>query len=276
MLFYLNGLWRRLPPGETEARRLGFGFGLGVFTTLGVRGGRPLFLEDHLRRLERNARLLSLRMSSRTVVRALMDEGLRRMGQSDGVVKIMLAGPVTRGDLSRGPERLAIAIMPARPVPPAVDLLLAPYEPTRWHAYKLTAYLDSAMLAARARAARCFDAVAVAQGELLDTSMANLFLVDRSGIKTPPADGRILPGIARARLLAAREPAICERRLYMGDLSGALCVFLTNSVRGPIPVRRVLDERRATLWQAKGRPDVPDKVRDAYRRLVDIDSVGTS
>jgi branched-subunit amino acid aminotransferase/4-amino-4-deoxychorismate lyase len=215
-------------------------------------------------------------LPTRVAVSALIQDGIRRSGQGDGVVKIMLAGPDKFSDSRRAPDRLIIGVMPARPAPPAVDLLLLPFEPTRWHAHKLTAYLDSAMLATRARAARCFDAVAVARGALLDTSMANLFLVDGSVIKTPPADGDILPGIARARLLASRELGIRECRLYVQDLRTASCVFLTNSVRGPIPVRRLMDERGATVWQSKGRAAVPEPVRRVYRNLLEADSAGTS
>jgi len=165
-------------------------------------------------------------------------------------------------------------VMPGRSAPRAVDLLVSPMVPTRWHAHKLTAYIDAAILAGRARSARCFDALAVAGGEFLDTSMANIFRVDRAGIQTPPADGRILPGIARQQLLAVKELGIRECRLHLRDLHGTLGLFLTNSVRGIIPVGRLLDNRRNTLWRSAGAASVPKALWAAYQQQLQNDLRG--
>ncbi len=74
--------------------------------------------------------------------------------------------------------------------------------------------------------------------ELLEAGWANLFAVREETLWTPPADGRILPGIARSALLeiAAEEgiPA-SESPLRAQDLYKAEEVFLTNSVRGIEP-----------------------------------------
>jgi para-aminobenzoate synthetase / 4-amino-4-deoxychorismate lyase len=58
---------------------------------------------------------------------------------------------------------------------------------------------------------------------------------------TPPADGRILPGIARRRVLevaAAAGIETGEERLRLDDLRAGE-VFLAGSVRGVEPVRSV-------------------------------------
>jgi para-aminobenzoate synthetase/4-amino-4-deoxychorismate lyase len=76
--------------------------------------------------------------------------------------------------------------------------------------------------------------------EVLEAGRANVFLVAEGGIATPPADGRILPGTARAATLElAAELGIpaAERRLYARDLAAADDLFLTSSVRGIRPVR---------------------------------------
>ena len=77
-------------------------------------------------------------------------------------------------------------------------------------------------------------------GEVLEAGRANVFVVADGGIATPPADGRILPGTARAATLdLAAELGIpaAERRLYLDDLRGADDLFLTSSLRGIRPVR---------------------------------------
>jgi para-aminobenzoate synthetase/4-amino-4-deoxychorismate lyase len=74
--------------------------------------------------------------------------------------------------------------------------------------------------------------------ELLEAGWANLFAVREETLWTPPADGRILPGIARAALIEiAREEGLptSERPLHAEDLYTAEETFLTNSVRGIEP-----------------------------------------
>ncbi|HEX4304647.1 MAG TPA: aminotransferase class IV [Solirubrobacterales bacterium] len=80
--------------------------------------------------------------------------------------------------------------------------------------------------------------------EVLEAGRANIFIVTGGGLATPPADGRILPGTARAATLdLAAELGVpaTERRLYAADLRAADDLFLTSSLRGIRPVRSVDD-----------------------------------
>ncbi|MFT3863164.1 MAG: aminotransferase class IV [Solirubrobacterales bacterium] len=76
--------------------------------------------------------------------------------------------------------------------------------------------------------------------EVLEAGRANLFLVKDGALATPPADGRILPGTARAATLdLAAELGVpaAERPLHLADLREADDLFLTSSLRGIRPVR---------------------------------------
>jgi para-aminobenzoate synthetase / 4-amino-4-deoxychorismate lyase len=71
--------------------------------------------------------------------------------------------------------------------------------------------------------------------ELLEAGWANLFAVSDGVLRTPPVDGRILPGVARAAVLEIAADEGLETReqpLCREDLLGAEEVFLTNSIRG--------------------------------------------
>ena len=75
-------------------------------------------------------------------------------------------------------------------------------------------------------------------GRALEASRASLFAVGDGWLATPPADGRILPGIARRRTIeTARDMGIevREESLPLLSLSGRE-VFLAGSVRGIEPV----------------------------------------
>lgn len=78
---------------------------------------------------------------------------------------------------------------------------------------------------------------------VLETTRANVFAVLADGtIATPPADGAVLPGIARARVLAlARERglAVAEAPVAASALVGAREAFATGSVRGIEPIASI-------------------------------------
>jgi branched-subunit amino acid aminotransferase/4-amino-4-deoxychorismate lyase len=113
---------------------------------------------------------------------------------------------------------------------------------------------------AEARAGGADDGIALGDdGALLETALGNLWLL-RDGVWcTPPLDGRVLPGIARAVVLeraAAAGLPVAERRLDLGDLHCARALVVTNAVHGPraaaLPEATVaiLDGRFAAIWAA--------------------------
>ena len=83
-----------------------------------------------------------------------------------------------------------------------------------------------------------------ATGEVLEASRANVCAIDGDLVITPPADGRILEGVARARAIAAARSLgieVREEALTLERLITAGEAFLTGSVRGMEPVRTVDD-----------------------------------
>jgi para-aminobenzoate synthetase/4-amino-4-deoxychorismate lyase len=103
-----------------------------------------------------------------------------------------------------------------------------------------------------------------ADDEVLEAGRANLFVVADGALATPPADGRILPGTARASTLElAADLGIptAERSLHLTDLKRADDLFLTSSLRGIRPVHSLdgeplagsdpLVERLATALRAR-------------------------
>jgi len=102
-----------------------------------------------------------------------------------------------------------------------------------------------------------------AAGDVTEATTANVFVVERDGIVTPPLAAGVLPGVtrsivlllARARGLAAREEPISVPRLR-----DAAEVFLTASTAEVMPVVR-LDGRRI----GGGRPGpITRLLQDAY------------
>lgn len=76
-------------------------------------------------------------------------------------------------------------------------------------------------------------------GVVLEASRANVFAIRGETLVTPPADGRLLPGIARRRVMEAADASGLlphETELTIEDLVAADEVLLAGSVRGIEPV----------------------------------------
>jgi para-aminobenzoate synthetase/4-amino-4-deoxychorismate lyase len=79
-----------------------------------------------------------------------------------------------------------------------------------------------------------------ADGAVLEAGRANVFAILDGALATPPVDGRILPGTARAatvELAGELGIEVAARPLTLDDLRRSGEVFLTSSVRGIRPAR---------------------------------------
>ena len=103
-----------------------------------------------------------------------------------------------------------------------------------------------------------------ADGTLLETSRGSLFLVRDGVVSTPRVDGRLLPGVTRARVIELASAAgieVLEEELPLDRLLEADEVFMTGAVRGVEPV-----------WSARGLRDweageLPPRVAAELHRL---------
>jgi para-aminobenzoate synthetase/4-amino-4-deoxychorismate lyase len=77
-----------------------------------------------------------------------------------------------------------------------------------------------------------------ADGEVLEAAWANVWALEGTRLLTPPADGRILPGVTRARLLYIAGQvglSVAEERLSLERLAHAEAILLTSSLRFAVP-----------------------------------------
>jgi para-aminobenzoate synthetase/4-amino-4-deoxychorismate lyase len=90
---------------------------------------------------------------------------------------------------------------------------------------------------------------------VLEASRANVFAIEDGVLVTPAADGRILPGIARARAIetaGALGFEVREERLDVQRLLAGGEAFLTGSVRGIEPVRSLGEAELAPPGEVLG------------------------
>ncbi|MFO0910241.1 MAG: aminotransferase class IV [Isosphaeraceae bacterium] len=242
-----------------------FEHGLGLFETLRTYQGRVPLLARHLERLQRSAHELGLSLSG---VRLPGADDVRALRDADGspadrVVRLTLSGGL---DASGG----ATLWMRLLPLPEPLRHRGAVVDLGAWwiHAHDPFARHKSLNYWSRRRAyesarALGFDEVLSVGGlqgvrTIWEGSRTNLFAVHRNVLMTPALDGPLVPGIMRGLVLErARELSLdiaTGRGLLASALAGADEVFLTNSVRGIIPVSCVVDSTGADpmTWDAPG------------------------
>ena len=83
-----------------------------------------------------------------------------------------------------------------------------------------------------------------ADGHVTEGAITSLFFVRGRTACTPAVECGLLPGITRAAVIELCRrigPAVREGRFGEGDLCGADEIFCTNSLRGVVRVRQLLD-----------------------------------
>jgi para-aminobenzoate synthetase / 4-amino-4-deoxychorismate lyase len=203
----------RLPAALSHGRRPDPAYG--VFETVLVQDGEPLALEEHLGRLARSiAELYDVTLHPRAAMQARA-----AAATATGTARLRIVADVDGA--------LAISVSPERPHGDA-PILLRPFAlPGGLGRHK---WRDRSLV--EALAAEVPGAVPLlidTDGLVLEAAYANVWIVEGDALLTPPADGRILPGVTRAATLAgerfAREEPIELERLARAD-----AVFVTSSI----------------------------------------------
>ncbi len=210
---------------------------MGVFETLLIVDGVPIELEAHVERLSASVRELF---------------GAELLGDVRELVRERAAGLAH--------SRLRLTLAPGPDGRLAADVVTAPIDPAKmfpsWERaialrpLPIRGGLGAHKWADRSRLARdganeregCLALVLDAGEQVLEASRANVFAVERGVLVTPPADGRLLAGVARRRTIEAARALAIELReepLALARLRSAGEAFLTSSVRGVEPVRAV-------------------------------------
>ncbi len=188
-----------------------------------------VWLDQHLGRMRRSAAVFGFSMDEEGVRRTLR-EAVARGGLCPLRVRLVLgADGVARAQSEAAPAmlarpmRVALAVAPVR----RSDIRLR-------HKTTCRGVYDDAR-----RCANDVDDVILwnEEGELTESTIANIVIRLDGQWVTPPQDCGLLAGIHRGVLL--RRGCVRERVIRRGDLDRAECLCLVNSVRGIMRAERV-------------------------------------
>ncbi len=193
----------------------------GIFETVLVDAGAPVALDAHTARLRRSA--MALRGTAPDL--HVATEEARALAREGAAAVRIIAVPDDRGGWT-------VTVM-ARPAPAPVTApvgLVPVLLPGGLGEHK---WADRSVL--RGPYADASWLLCDRGGEVLEAAWANVWLREGDRLVTPPADGRLLPGVRRAAILAdpgtGGARAAAEERIDLDRLRAADAVLLSSALR---------------------------------------------
>lgn len=230
----------------------GFQYGDGLFETIEVLEGQPVFLDQHLERLIKGCAQLKIPCPDKNQI--LSEIGIVCSQVKSAVLKII----VTRGTGGRGYRQ-------PEPIEPTHIISLFPYPsyPDAYYKQGITACFCNTRLGLNPALAGIkhnnrleqimaraeWDDPDIQEGIMLDANgyviegtMTNLFYVKDNVVYTALLHSSGVAGIIRAiliRLIGDNKLTLIEHNFYKENLLEADEVFITNSIIGIWPVKQI-------------------------------------
>ncbi|SHG42365.1 4-amino-4-deoxychorismate lyase [Thermosyntropha lipolytica DSM 11003] len=240
MLVWFDG--KVIPEGEAGVgiNTPSFRYGQGFFTTTRIEEGVPLWLNDHITRLKSFLEAFSFPVfPEEPVIKAARLIPFVN-GISRGVLRIIVFREGEKAKVCVMGESLELKdMMP-------VKITLAPF---RRHSsqpllrVKSLNYWENILAYEEAERKGFYDALFFNEKEeVCETSRSNIFWVINDTVYTPHIDCGLLPGIARQKVLEVLKKEnlkVKEGSFKQEELKKAGEVFLTNSLRGIVPVGEI-------------------------------------
>ena len=235
------------------ASNRGLNYGDGLFETLVIKNGQPLWWQAHMDRLGTGCKRLGMQMPQQAIL--LREVKTASAGVSSAVIKIVL----TRQGQARGyhfeagsecdriisahamPTGLEGAVLNGRRAR-ICDLRLA-IQPALGGIKHLNR-LEQVLASAEDFPEGVDEGILLDQEDnVISAISANLFIVMNQRLLTPRLDRSGVRGVLRGQILAACKSRCEQRRIQPDFLREAHEVFICNSVRGIIPISRIDDKQ---------------------------------
>jgi branched-chain amino acid aminotransferase len=221
-----------------------------LFTTVRIVQGEAFAYERHWRRVEKDAGIIRLPLAyAGAKVRVNLQEVIRANKVNEGCARIYLVWNtvgiwkseeempevdlvITTTDLPKYPEKVRLTVQEH-----------GRHAASPLAGVKTISWLNSVWAASEAHKAG-FDEVILLneRGEVSECTAANIFVVNKDKVLTPPLSSGCLEGVTRGILMEIASEtgaSIGEQTLRLDDLYNADEVFITSTNRNIIGVREI-------------------------------------
>ena len=266
LLAYLNGEYLPRDKACVPITDRGLLFGDSVYEVVPAYGGRPFRVNHHLRRLDRSLAAIRMQnpLSHEQWLEVLERLAQQLPGQDQSIYLQVTRGayPVRNHVIPDEVTPNVLAFTSANPPRDSAKaqrgIKVITLEDIRWHRCDIKATTLLANVLARAQASEegADEAILIRDGEAMEGTASNLFIVSHGLLITPPDSAELLPGITRDLVLElAREAEVpyAQAAISAADLETADEIWLTSSTREIAAVvelngHPVGDGRPGELW----------------------------
>ena len=209
-----------------------FPYSEGIFETFPVVNGLPVFFDEHWARLKNSSRYFRY---------SFPFDPLNVFGK----IRASISSPQIRGIrlIYKPDSGLMFQILEQKEVPEEWKLTVSEVKSHPLASHKITDRAHYENLWKKAFQDGYQDMLMVSpEGRILETTRANIFMFAKGKIITPLANGKILPGIARLKVIQQSTHLgipVDEREITLEELPNADGFFVTNSLIGIAPVQEI-------------------------------------
>lgn len=256
----------------------GFLFGDSIYEVVRTVNGKPYAWKEHLKRLRGSCRSINLELpwSDEDLQRDVDTAIASKRWDGETYIRLIITRGVGRIDLMprtcKDPNLIVIAkeLPELRARLHEIGLVLCVTEVKRNSrlamdpAIKSGNYLNNVLALIEARGKGADDSIMLNENDhLTECSTSNFFLVKDGAVKTPSLDCGILAGIIREKIIGIAHSEgipVEETSLTLDDLKSADEVFITGTVKGVVPVNRIIGQ---VEWE--GEPGaITEQLREAF------------
>jgi len=236
-----------------------FKYGDGLFETILIRKGKSVFLDEHLNRLFAGMRIFQLEFSP-VIFRRILEGEIQRIIRANNIqengrmrVHVFRNGQGAYLPTTNTPNYLIEATTIPDPFADLYSVSLIgypsiPLQPSPLSGFKTANALPFTLAALYAQQKNFDRALLFSNGYVSEAHNANIFIVRKQKVYTPPLGAACIDGIMRRYIfdlcnqlrISCSEKWIKEKDIYKADE-----IFLTNSIQGIVPVDSYQEKQ---LW----------------------------
>ncbi|MDI6641337.1 MAG: aminotransferase class IV [Elusimicrobiota bacterium] len=263
MKVFLNNRFVNIKEAKISALDRGFLYGEGAFETLRSLNRKILFIKEHYKRLKKTLKLFNIKFNlTAQEVQKILKKLLKLNNLTDAYIRITVSAglPQTHNRQLHTQGRSSPTVfifarelncLPKKFYKEGVPITISKYRRNIYSVlpfYKTLSYLENIIEKRTALRRNFFDTLFLDNSGkyITECATSNIFIVQKGVIYTPATKiTPILPGITRQiviRLARKNKIKITEKKITKKELLTADEVFITNSLIGILPVKKICNE----------------------------------
>ncbi|MBN2279518.1 MAG: aminotransferase class IV [Candidatus Marinimicrobia bacterium] len=233
----------------------GFQYGMGFFTSLKFIDGQAQFLNYHLERIYHSCRVFNIPFNP-IDINKIIENLMKKNNLLESRIKLIIyVDEDLMGQYLIIPQNLIINKYEKNLDSVAVDrgdLIL--------NHHKSLNYFDNIRMKNTIR--ENFDDLILfsKKGQVLEATTSNIFFLDKDTLYTPPLNLPILNGIIRRVILESQDIRCVEKEISMNEIIDFAACFLTNSIKGIIPVKSIVYKSKRMIFNCENINKLPSKL----------------